>query len=113
MKAQHYNPWDYYHGNPELARAIDMISSGYFSPDEPHRFQLLVDSLLLGGDPYALMADYADYVATQDAVDRLYGDKETWAEKAIINVARSGYFSSDRSITEYAEKIWGVSASNP
>jgi starch phosphorylase len=113
LKAQHYNPWDYYHGNPELARAIDMISSGYFSPDEPHRFQPLVDSLLLGGDPYALMADYADYVATQDAVDRLYGDKETWAEKAIINVARSGYFSSDRSITEYAEKIWGVSASNP
>ncbi len=113
LKAQHYNPWDYYHGNPELAHTIDMISSGHFSPDEPHRFQPLIDSLLLGGDPYALMADYADYVATQDAVDRLYTDKAGWAEKAIINVARSGYFSSDRSISEYAGKIWGVTASNP
>lgn len=108
LQAAHYNPWDYYHGNPELARTIDMISSGHFSPEEPHRFQPLIDSLLLDGDPYALMADYADYVATQDAVDRLYADPDAWARKAIINVARSGYFSSDRSITEYAEKIWQV-----
>ncbi|MGI9212511.1 MAG: glycogen/starch/alpha-glucan phosphorylase [Methylococcaceae bacterium] len=108
LRAAHYNPWDYYHGNPELARTIDMISSGHFSPEEPHRFQPLIDSLLLGGDPYALMADYADYVATQDAVDRLYANPDAWARKAIINVARSGYFSSDRSITEYAEKIWQV-----
>jgi starch phosphorylase len=67
--------------------------------------------LLLGGDPYALLADYADYIAAQDAVDQLYQDRDTWARKAIINVARSGYFSSDRSIGEYADKIWQVTAS--
>jgi starch phosphorylase len=111
LRAAHYNPWDYYHANPELAHAIDLISSGHFSPDEPHRFQPLIDSLLLGGDPYALLADYADYIAAQDAVDQLYQDRDTWARKAIINVARSGYFSSDRSIGEYADKIWQVTAS--
>ncbi len=111
LRATHYNPWDYYHANPELAHAIDLISVGHFSPDEPHRFQPLIDSLLLGGDPYALLADYADYIAAQDAVDQLYQDRDTWARKAIINVARSGYFSSDRSIGEYADKIWQVTAS--
>jgi starch phosphorylase len=106
-----YNPWrDYYHANPELKRALDMIAGGHFSPDEPDRFRAVVDSLLIGGDRYALLADYADYVRCQEAVDALYRDGEAWTRQAILNVARSGRFSSDRSIREYAELIWGVSA---
>jgi starch phosphorylase len=103
-----YHPWDYYHGNAELKRALDMIASGYFSPEEPGRFKPLVDALLMGGDRFAVLADYAAYVACQEAVDRLYGDEDAWTRKAILNVARSGRFSSDRSIREYAELIWNI-----
>ena len=110
LRRQGYEPWQYYQGNAELKRALDLIASGHFSREEPDRFKPLVDALLLGGDRYALLADYASYVASQDEVDALYGDAEAWSRKAILNVARSGYFSSDRSIQEYAKHIWGVSA---
>ena len=110
LQLGHYNPWDYYHGNTELAEALDLIGSGHFSPDEQHRYHPLIDSLLIGGDPFALLADYAGYVQAQSEVDALYQDSNAWGRKAIINVAKSGYFSSDRSISEYAEKIWKVSA---
>lgn len=107
-----YNPWDYYHGNAELKTALDMIAAGHFSPDDPGRFQPLFDSLLLGGDRYALLADYAAYVACQESVDRLYADQEAWAQQAILNVARSGIFSSDRAIQAYAREVWGVTPRN-
>ena len=109
-----YNPWsDFYNRNAELKAAMDMVAKGFFSPDEPDRFYPLVDSLLLGGDRYAVLADYAAYVACQDDVDALYRNEEEWSRKAILNVARSGHFSSDRSIREYAERIWNVSAHCP
>ncbi len=108
LNSQGYNPWDYYHGNAELKAALDMIAGGYFSPGEPGRFQPLVDSLLLGGDRYALLADYGSYIAAQDAVDRLYVDQDAWARQAILNVARSGVFSSDRAIQTYASEVWGI-----
>jgi starch phosphorylase len=107
-----YNPWTYYQGNAELKQVIDMLSSGYFSPDEPNRFRPLVDSLLVGGDPYALLADYVPYIECQERVDQLYENQEEWSRKAILNVAYSGYFSSDRSIKEYAEKIWNIPLRN-
>ena len=108
LRDQGYNPWDRYHANPELRQAMDMIANGFFSPDDPARFQPLVDSLLQGGDRYALLEDYADYVAVQDAVDRLYLHPEDWSRKAILNVARSGFFSSDRAIQTYAREVWSV-----
>jgi len=108
LREQGYNPWDRYHANPELKQAMDMIADGFFSPDDPARFQLLVDSLLQGGDRYALLEDYADYVAVQDAVDRLYLHPDDWSHKAILNVARSGFFSSDRAIQTYAREVWSV-----
>jgi len=108
LRRQGYNPWDHYHGNPELKQALDMIAGGHFSPDDPGRFQPLVDTLLLGGDRYALLADYGGYVASQEAVDALYADQEAWTRKAILNVARSGIFSSDRAIQAYARDVWGV-----
>ncbi len=108
LRRRGYNPWDYYHTNGELRQALDMIGNGYFSPDEPFRFRPLFDSLLQGGDRYAILADYASYIAAQDEADRLYKAPEMWARKAVLNVAGSGRFSSDRTIGEYASQIWNV-----
>jgi starch phosphorylase len=113
LHAQGYNPWDYYHGNGELRQALDMLASGFFCPDEPGRFRPLVENLLQGGDPYMIMADFADYIATQEAADRLYADPASWQSKVILNVARMGRFSTDRTIGEYAGKIWGLTGQAP
>jgi starch phosphorylase len=107
-KAQGYNPWDYYHANAELRQVLDMIGNGYFNVEEPDRYKPIFDTLLNKGDHYMLLADYESYVATQEAVGKLYKDQEEWSRRAILNVARIGKFSSDRTIREYAEKIWGI-----
>ena len=93
---------------PELAQVLDMIGSGYFSPDQPDRFRPIVDLLTVGGDHYLMTADYDAYIATQERVDQLYLDAESWTRKAILNVARMGKFSSDRTVTEYGNDIWNV-----
>jgi len=108
LKSSGYNPWDYYHGNGELKWALDMIASGYFSPEQSDRFKPIVDNLTHGGDHYLLLADYAAYVAAQERVETLYLDQQQWTRRAILNVASMGKFSSDRTISEYAEKIWGA-----
>ncbi len=107
-KYKGYNPSDIYKGNTELKTAIDMISSGYFSSERADLFRPIVDSLTLGGDNYLLLADYADYIATQSRVETLYRDQKQWTRRAILNVAGMGKFSSDRTIKEYAEMIWGA-----
>lgn len=107
-KAQGYNPWDEYHANADLKEVLDMIGNGFFSVDEPGRYQAIVDTLLHKGDHYLLLADYASYVSAQDAVATLYQDQEAWSKKAILNVARMAKFSSDRTIAEYAKNIWKV-----
>jgi starch phosphorylase len=96
--------------NPELGQVLEMIRSGYFSPDQPDRFRPIVDSLTLGGDHYLLSADFDAYMATQERVDRLYLDPDEWTRKAILNVARMGKFSSDRTVAEYGSDIWNVRA---
>ncbi len=108
LRRNGYNPWDYVHANTELKLVLDMIASGYFSVDEPHRFQPILDSLL-NGDHYLLLADYASYVACQEAVSDLYRKPMQWAKQAILNVAGMGKFSSDRTIRQYAETIWHAS----
>ncbi|NIQ01307.1 MAG: glycogen/starch/alpha-glucan family phosphorylase [Nitrospinaceae bacterium] len=103
-----YRPRDYYENNEELKQAVDMIREGYFCPDHPHIFQPIIDSLLVHGDPYRVMADFEDYLKTQEKVEQLYQDKDAWTRKSIINSANMGWFSSDRSIQEYCRLIWKV-----
>ena len=107
-KASGYNPWDYYNSNAELKQVLDMIANGFFSVEEPDRYQAIFDNLLQKGDHYLLLADYASYIAGQDSVNTLYQDQEEWSRRAILNVARVGKFSSDRTIGEYAKNIWHV-----
>jgi starch phosphorylase len=114
LRRRWYNPRDYYHANQELKQVLDMISSGYFSPEQSSRFQPIIDNLLHHGrDHYMLLADYADYIACQNRIDELYRQPEEWTRKAILNVAKMGKFSSDRTISEYAEEIWQVKAVKP
>ncbi|HZW24093.1 MAG TPA: glycogen/starch/alpha-glucan phosphorylase [Gallionella sp.] len=113
LRARGYNPWDYYNGNAELRQALDMIGGGFFSVADPGRYQSIRDSLLTQGDHYMLLADYAGYVAMQRKVAELYSDHEEWSRRAILNVARMGKFSSDRSIRQYAEQVWDVKATPP
>jgi len=106
LREDGYNPKDYYQANHELREVLDMIGSGFFSLDEPNRFKPIVDSLLHHGDHYLLLADYASYIACQKKVDASYRDQHQWLKRAILNVANMGKFSSDRTIMQYAEKIW-------
>jgi starch phosphorylase len=110
LQGKGYSPWDYYHGNAELRQVLEMIGSGFFSPNEPGRFRPIVNAITEGGDHYLLLADVAAYVACHEKIEALYRDPSEWARKAILNVAGMGKFSSDRTIGEYAEKIWGVKA---
>jgi starch phosphorylase len=103
-----YDNWSHYHGNAELKQVIDQIRDGFWSPEEPNLFHPIVNALLDGGDYYMILADYADYAATQKKVDALYRKPAEWTEKAIRNVARVGKFSSDRTIRDYADEVWGV-----
>ena len=112
VRAQGYRSLDYYEGNEELREVINMIASGYFSPSEANRYESIVD-VLLGSDHYLLLADYASYIAAQDAVDAAYRDQQDWVRKAIINVANMGKFSSDRTIAEYAKTIWNAVPIDP
>ena len=107
LRASGYEPRAYYEGNRELRETIDLISSGFFSRSDPDLFRPLVDELLKR-DEYVLLADYQSYIERQDAVSRVYQDREEWVTKSILTVARMGKFSSDRSIREYVEKIWKV-----
>jgi starch phosphorylase len=106
LRASGYRSIDFYRANDELREVLDMISSGYFSQEEPDRFRPIVDNLLVHGDHYLLLADYAAYIACQKKVKAAYGDQQEWVRKAILNVANMGEFSSDRTILQYAEQIW-------
>ena len=107
IKAGGYRPMDCYHNNPELKAVLDLIREGCFSRGDREVFRPLVDNLLFH-DPYMLLADFRSYVDCQARVGEAYRDKERWTRMSILNVARSGKFSSDRTIREYCEAIWRV-----
>ena len=96
-----------YNGNPEVRRAVDSLCDGSFC-DDHELFRPLLESLLDDHDPYLLLVDLEDYLRCQAEVDQAYLDKKTWTRKSILNVARMGKFSSDRTVAEYAREIWGV-----
>lgn len=105
-----YNPRQIYEQDPELNQALTQIATGAFSPEDPRRYASLFDSLVNFGDHYQLLADYRSYIDTQDKVDELYKTPNEWTHRAVMNIANMGYFSSDRTIQEYADEIWNIKA---
>jgi starch phosphorylase len=103
-----YSPYWHYENEPEIRKALDLIFSGHFNPDEPGLFDPLRDVLLTRGDYYMHLADLTSYCEAQDRLGALYSNSQAWAKKAILNVASSGKFSSDRTIAGYAQDIWKV-----
>jgi starch phosphorylase len=101
-----YNPHWHYEHEPETKAALDLIFSDYFSRSEPGTFEPIRDTLLTNGDHYMHLADLTSYVQAQDRLADLYANRAEWARKAILNIASSGKFSSDRTIREYATEIW-------
>jgi len=108
LRHRGYRPYDYYESNPALRGVIDFIRDGFFSRGDVNMFRPLVDSLL-NWDTYMLFADFQSYLETQELVNTVYQDPTQWSRMSILNVARSGKFSSDRTICEYAQDIWRVS----
>ena len=109
LKSRGYQPRSWYEGNEQLRVVIDQIALGAFSNGDSTLFRPLVDNLL-NGDEYLLLADYQSYIECQDRISSAYRNKKKWTEMSILNVARMGQFSSDRSIREYCERIWETAA---
>jgi starch phosphorylase len=103
-----YNPLWHYENEPETRAALDLIFSDNFSRDEPGIFAPLRDTLLTNGDHYMHLADLESYLDADQRLLELYADPEAWTRKAILNIAGSGKFSSDRTIAEYAAEIWNA-----
>ena len=103
-----YNPRWHYQNEPQTRAALDLIASDHFSRNEPGTFMPLIDALLTHGDHYMHLADLNSYLDADSRLLELYAKPQEWACKAILNIANSGKFSSDRTIAEYASQIWGV-----
>ena len=111
MSSEHsYNPWDVYHSDERARRIMQSLVDGTFSPSNPDIFRDIYYSLLGNdrSDEYFVLKDFASYVEAQERLEKMYKDKEAWAKMAVINTAKSGKFSSDRTIKEYAEEIWNL-----
>lgn len=104
-KRQGYRPMDYYHAHAELKEVLDLVRQGFFSRGDSGLFQPLIDGLMYH-DPYMVLADFTPYADCQRQVDRAYADAAQWTRMSILNAARTGKFSSDRTIAEYAKNIW-------
>jgi len=107
LRSQGYRPRDYYEQNSMLQEVLDLIASGALSNGDKELFRPIVENLL-GHDPFFLLADYQPYVDCQNKVGALWADQQNWTRKSILNVARMGKFSADRSIGDYCERIWKV-----
>jgi starch phosphorylase len=111
-KAKGHRPLMYYRNTPELKDVIDAIASGRFSNGDTGLFQPIVDSLLQD-DPFLLLVDYESYIRCQDEIDRRFQLPESWTRSSIMNTARCGFFSSDRSMQQYCDEIWKVKPVRP
>ncbi len=108
LRSRGYNPWDFYNADSELKAILGWLESDYFTPEQPGALAPVVQSLLDGGDPFLVLADYRSYVECQERVSEAFENKKSWAKKAILNTANVGKFSSDRTISEYAKEIWKI-----
>jgi starch phosphorylase len=102
-----YRPRELYEGDPQLRAVIDALADGSFARGDASLFRPIVDSLL-GDDPWLLLADFGSYLESQGQVERAYLEPERWTRMSILNTARMGRFSSDRSIADYCRDVWRV-----
>jgi starch phosphorylase len=107
LQKRGYNPRDYIAANADLKAVLDLIRNGFFSPEKPDLFEPILHSLE-GKDTYLLAADFADYCRAQEEASVVYRNEKEWTKRSILNTARMGKFSSDRTIGEYAKDIWNV-----
>jgi len=107
-RANGYRPREIVAADPELATTLDMIRAGAFSRGDSEYARMIVDRLVSDGEPFLVLADFAAYAAAQDRVDALYRTPEEWSRRAVLNTVGMGPFSSDRSVREYADKIWNI-----
>jgi starch phosphorylase len=107
LRTRGYDPRAVIEATRPLRAALESVAQGVFSPDEPGRYGDLVGSLY-GGDHFLVAADFAAYAAAQREIDQIWQDQESWQRKAVLNTARVGWFSSDRTVRDYAEEIWRV-----
>lgn len=112
LKQEGYDPYRYYQADSVLRAALDLLDTDEFTPGQPGQLSAIRTNLLDGGDPYLVLADFADYVKTHEKIDAEYRDQKTWARKAILNTALMSKFSSDRSIRDYANNIWKLDPVN-
>lgn len=103
-----YHPWDYYRRNPAIKRVMDVFNSDTFFPRGPGVYRWIFNSILNHGDTYFHLADLESYIHVQQQADTEYANRALWVRKCLLNVARMGYFSSDRTISEYARHTWGI-----
>jgi starch phosphorylase len=106
-KAEGYRPRDYYHQNSTLREVIDFIASDALGRGDEHLFRPIVDNLL-NEDPFLVLADYQSYTDAQERVNELWRDPQAWTRSSILNSARMGKFSSDRSIRDYCQRVWNI-----
>jgi starch phosphorylase len=108
LRRRGYSPETYVRPDPDLTRTLQLIDSGHFTPGNIADGKPIVERLLSEGEPYFVLADFAAYAKAQAAVDELYLDQDEWSRRAVLNALNMGTFSSDRSIREYAERIWCI-----
>jgi starch phosphorylase len=106
-KKSGYNAYDYYDHDPEIRRIMDSLSDGTWS-NNPNDFKEILEEFRWRNDEYMVLADYHSYLEAHYKVYELYQDRHAWAKKCLINIAKSAYFSADRTIEEYVEDIWHI-----
>jgi glycogen phosphorylase len=105
-----YNPWNYYHSDIRIRKVMDALINGSLAQGNGDKFRSIYDEIMYRNDEYFLLADFNSYVEAQEKLAQKYLDKSAWAHSCLVNIAHSGYFSSDRSIKEYAGDIWHINS---
>ena len=103
-----YNPWDMYNNNPMIKRVMDSLLTGEWAEDDKDKYRMIFDEIMYRSDEYFILKDVEAYSEAFNRIVTMYSDRMSWAKKCLINIAKSGYFSSDRTIEQYAKEIWHI-----